>query len=216
MPNIVSSALKRPSSALRYAMQRYLGIKAADYRSWEQRGYDAPSPPFVKRACIRRNGLQGATWIETGTYRGDTTRFLADFASRVYSIEPEPTLFANAARRFKDFANVEIINGLSENVFPDLLPTLRGDVCFWLDGHFSAGVTHKGPQDTPILDELKSIGENLSNIGRAVVLVDDVRCLNPDLPEYSTYPSLDVVVDWCRRHDLSWHIEHDILVAKRR
>jgi hypothetical protein len=45
-------------------------------------------------------------------------------------------------------------------------------------------------------------------------MVDDVRCFNPELKEYSTYPALKSLVDWAEANRLGWHIEHDIFVAK--
>jgi len=185
-----------------------------DCLQWEERGYAAPSPHFIKQRCLLRNGFPSATWVETGTFLGQTTQLLAKHAAKVYSIEPEPKLFARAQKLFSSEKHVEILNGSSEVVFPDLLPRLRGNVNFWLDGHYSAGITFKGAQDTPILDELASISRNIDSFGKICVLVDDIRCFNPLLPEYSTYPSLDNLVVWATEHKLNWHIEHDIFIAK--
>lgn len=201
-------------SILRYSLPFRLAALLRDYVRWGRRRFAAPSPHFIKQACLIRNGIPGGVWVETGTFLGETTQLLAGLAPRVYSIEPEPALFARATKRFRDSHNVEIINGTSESVFPRLLPTINADVNFWLDGHYSAGITFKGEQDTPILDELRCIGENLAHFGKVCVLVDDIRCFNPQVDEYSGYPSLDVLVDWARAHGFHWHIEHDIFVAK--
>jgi hypothetical protein len=98
-------------------------------------------------------------------------------------------------------------------VFPVPLSRIRGDVNLWLDGHYSSGITFKGPQDTPIHKELDSISRNLDQFRKVCVLIDDIRCFNPRLPEYTTYPSLDMLVAWATKHKLDWHIEHDIFVA---
>jgi len=196
---------------------RQKSVKATgnnDWRDWADREFAAPSPHFVKQRVLLRNGLRDATWVETGTYMGDTTSVLSKVAKMVYSIEPGPTLFSKAEQRFSNTSNVKIMRGLSEDVFPKLLPTIGGDVCFWLDGHYSAGVTFKGPQDTPILDELTVIGRHITQMSKMVVMVDDVRCFDPTNPEYSAYPPVDVLVDWARKHNLTWHIEHDIFIAK--
>ena len=145
---------------------------------------------------------------------GDTTNVLSKVAKMVFSIEPEPELFSKAEQRFSNASNVKIIKGLSEDVFPQLLPTISGDICFWLDGHYSAGITFKGPQDTPVIDELTAIGENITTMSKIVVMVDDVRCFDPKNSEFSAYPSVDFLVDWARKHNLTWHIEHDIFIAK--
>ncbi|NMW22178.1 MAG: hypothetical protein HKK67_11225 [Chlorobiaceae bacterium] len=193
-----------------YRFFKFLG----DYAAWVTNKYSAPSPNFIKQACLIRNSIPNATWIETGTFLGQTTELLSKNASKVYSIEPEPTLFANAKKHFSGYKNVSILNGTSEDVFPGLLPKIKGDVNFWLDGHYSAGITFKGPQSTPIIDELRNISENLINFNKICILVDDVRCFNLNIPEFSAYPSIELLVDFARSHKLNWHIEHDIFIAK--
>lgn len=192
---------------------RAFSARFLDNSKWRKRDYAAPSPGYVKTRVLLRNSTPNATWVETGTFLGETTQMLALSARQVYSVEPEPTLFDRAVRKFAATLNVKILNGTSEKVFPQLLPTLSGPVNFWLDGHYSAGITYKGDRDTPVLEELAEIEANLSRFSRLCVLIDDVRCFNPSLAEYSTYPSLDVLVDWARRNKLLWHIEHDIFVA---
>jgi hypothetical protein len=133
----------------------------------------------------------------------------------VYSLEPEPALFANAKLLFKNWKNVEILNGTSEMILPALLSKIDGNVNFWLDGHYSAGSTFQGEQNTPIVDELKNITENLVHFNRVCLLIDDIRAFNPGQAGCEGYPSLDFLVDWARSNDFHWHIEHDIFVAKR-
>jgi hypothetical protein len=181
---------------------------------WVKSGYAAPSPHFIKQTVLLRNAIPSSTWVETGTYLGLTTKELSKHGSFVYSIEPEPTLYSNAADYFKSYPNIEILKGLSEEVFPLLLPKLSGDINFWLDGHYSAGISHKGPQDTPILEELAHISVNLNHFRNVCVMIDDIRCFNPELNEYSMYPSLNGLIDWANKNGLSWHIEHDIFVAR--
>ena len=204
----------RHSLGLRQNSVKDLHDKGDAYKEWADRQFAAPSPHFVKQEVLLRNGLRDATWVETGTYLGDTTSVLSKVARTVYSIEPEPALFSKAEQKFRNSSNVKIIPGLSEEVFPKLLPTLSGDICFWLDGHFSGGTTFKGPQETPILDELDAIAQNMAKMGKVVVLVDDIRLFGSTDPEFSAYPSIDFLVDWARKHDLSWHIEHDIFIAR--
>ena len=185
-----------------------------DCLNWSKRSYSAPSPHFIKQRCLLRNGYPDAIWIETGTFLGQTTRLLAKHGTYVYSIEPEPSLFASARIYFKNHNNVDIINGTSEEVLPNLLPQISGDVNFWLDGHFSEGFTFQGVQDTPILDELNCISRNFDKFRKICVLIDDIRCFNPGIPKYSCYPSLDTLVAWASEHNLVWHIEHDIFIAR--
>jgi hypothetical protein len=184
------------------------------FLKWGNRGFSAPAPQFVKQIVLKRNGISSATWVETGTYLGQTTEFLAQDALQVYSLEPEPTLFKNAYTYFQDKMNVEIIHGPSEEVFPELLKKLQGNVCFWLDGHYSGGGTFKGAFDTPILNELSMIANHLEQFNQVVVMIDDVRLFNGDVHANEFYPSLNKLVEWSNKHHLTWHIEHDIFVAK--
>jgi len=188
-------------------------ILTSDWSRWSARGFSAPSPDVVKRRRLLANGLPDATWIETGTYKGDTSALLSKVASKVYTLEPADGLFEKAQLRFKNNPVVEVIHGTSEDVFPRLLPDLTGDLVFWLDGHYSAGETYQGALETPIRVELKEISRSLPKWGRVVILVDDIRCFNPLNNQWAQYPSIDFLVDWAREHKLQWHIEHDIFVA---
>lgn len=189
--------------------------QAKEIAQWRERGFAAPSPTFIKRQVLARHNLPDATWIETGTFQGDTTAFLAERAKKVISIEPEPKLFEAARQRFAGQSRVEIRNGLSEVVLPEVLPTLGGNVCFWLDGHWSAGITHKGPLDTPIVEELQQISRHLKSWAAASVLVDDIRCFEPTNPEFRDYPDRNHLTHWAEENGLTWMIEQDIFIAKK-
>lgn len=174
--------------------------------------YELPCPSTIKNSVLKRNGSEGATWIETGTYLGETTLYLAKDAKRVITIEPSKELFESAKERFKNYENIQIFNGLSEDLLDGILSAVDGgNICFWLDGHFSFGNTFKGPKDTPILEELETIKKYLSKFDELTVFIDDVRSFQKD----SGYPPLDHLVEWARANNLRWHIEYDIFVAKK-
>lgn len=181
------------------------------HRRWKSRSYSSPLPPDAKRSVLKRYGGASATWIETGTYLGDTTAVLASWSDRVISIEPAPVLYSRAAHRFSAVPSVTIINGTSESTLPRILRDLSGSVSFWLDGHYSGGPTYEG--ECPLRAELAAIAEHLEHIDHPVLMIDDIRlCSDPAFPDY---PSLDELVDWSRANDLRWLIEHDIFVAFR-
>jgi hypothetical protein len=182
---------------------------------WVSGKYESPSPHFIKQGVLIRNASPNATWVETGTYLGSTTKKLQKMSARVISVEPQPEFYAYNLNKFRNASNVELHHGTSENVFPDLIPTLSGNLNFWLDGHFSGGNTFKGDSDTPILKELKLISQNLDRFNDVTVFVDDVRCFAPYKPEYRQYPEVDLLVEWSNSNGLTWTIEHDIFIAKR-
>jgi len=112
-----------------------------EFKLWKQRQYDAPSPSKIKHAVMQRNGIIDAQWVETGTYKGDTSLFLSQMSQKVFTIEPAEELFLNAKKRFENNVKIDVMHGVSEELMPILLPKLTGDICFWLDG----ALLHKSP-----------------------------------------------------------------------
>ena len=184
--------------------------------NWKKRGFNGHAPQYVKKEIFKKYGIPNAVWIETGTFLGDTTAFLTKISKKVYSIEPSAELFEKAQRRLKN-TNAEIINDISENVFPLLLPKIQfKQVNFWLDGHYSAGATFQGPKNCPVVEELASIQENLNSFDELVILIDDVRCFDEKNFDYPDYPSLDYLVDFCRKNNFYWMIEQDIFIMTKK
>jgi len=184
-------------------------------RSWKRGGYLDNAPQGIKESVFHKYGITNAAWVETGTYLGTTTKFLCRNFPHVYTIEPGLDLYQTACARFSGM-NVTLFNGVSENILPELLPTLSGNINFWLDGHYSAGVTFKGEKDCPVEDELSAIEKSLSNFDKLTILIDDVRCFLPSNSAYSAdYPSIDYLIDWARKLNMRWRIEHDIFIMQR-
>lgn len=193
--------------------RRKLQTEAKAVRKWAERSYSEQSPQFIKEALFLKYGIKNAVWVETGTYRGTTTKFLAEHFPAVHSLEPEPELYEQAVEKFTG-QNVNLYKGTSEEIMPDLLPKLQGNVNFWLDGHYSAGITYRGHQDCPVEDELEAISGNLSNFGKVLVMIDDVRCFLPENEELYGYPSIHRLIDWAQEHKFFWRIEHDIIIIR--
>lgn len=186
---------------------------------WALRDFSSPAPHHVKMRVLRRWGGSN-TWIETGTFLGHTSHSLAEFSSRVYTIEPDLRLYDQAKQVYKLIENITFINGLSEECLGELISNLsldeKADVSFWLDGHFSAGITFQGPTDTPIEVELDIIAKKIPILGSITIFVDDVRCFNPDNLEYKSYPDINFLVKWANKMNLFWTIELDIFIATNR
>ena len=183
-------------------------------KRWGKKNFLEHSPQMIKEFVFEKYGIDNAPWVETGTFHGKTTNFLKERYPHVYTIEPEIKLYKDALKRFIG-KNVTLYNDVSENVFPNLLKKLSGDVNFWLDGHYSEGITFKGDKDCPVEDELNIIEANLNNFNKITILIDDVRCFLPENSEYLDYPSIDYLVDWARRFNMSWRIEHDIFIMQK-
>ncbi|MFC2057349.1 hypothetical protein ACFLR6_00250 [Campylobacterota bacterium] len=193
-------------------LPKFLSNRIRNYReirAWGKQGYLDNAPQFVKQNIFLKYSLPNTQWIETGTYLGTTTEFLVDNFTKVYTIEPETTLYQRAIKKFTG-KNVELFNDVSESVFPTLLPKISGNCNFWLDGHYSAGITFQGEQNCPLEDELSAIELNLSNFDKIAILIDDVRHIYDD----AKYPSIDFIIDWARKNKFNWRIEQDILIMR--
>lgn len=180
---------------------------------WRSRGWSSPAPPQVKWSVLQRYAIPHASWIETGTYRGDTTKFLSSIAREVISIEPQPELADGARARLRNLSNVQVLTGTSEALFSEVVAGMTGPCCFWLDGHYSSGMTYKGSTDTPVAHELSVIGASAQRLGRIRVFVDDWRCFRPSSQEYADFPTKRQLVNWAEDSGLTWTVEHDIFVA---
>ncbi len=118
------------------------------------------------------------TFIETGTYLGNTTNNAASIFQEVHTIELSKNLYQAACERFKGFANVNVHLGNSSEVLKQILPSLKRKILFWLDAH-PCGGNSTGNSWEVIFDELEII--KINKIKNAVIMVDDVRIFGSSL-----------------------------------
>lgn len=173
---------------------------------------EALNPEFLKQL---KRFFDIDTFIETGTYLGDTCKVASTIFNQVHSIELDIQLYLNALNLFKNNNNVHIHHGNSKDVLPNILNKLHNKILFFLDAHWSEGITAKGPEITPILPELKIIKE--SKINDAVILVDDIRYFQENeiiQKEYNKsesifgYPTLDSL----KQHILDINKDYEIVI----
>jgi hypothetical protein len=165
---------------------------------------------------LTSHAIPQMTWIETGTYRGSTTRYLAKRYPKVISIEPSPIFYRYSSSRLKRLLNVELTFGRSEDVFENLLKSTTPEVNIWLDGHYSEGGTYLGDSISPILSELDIISKNLEAFSRIAIFVDDVRLFQKSPSDNSDYPPLNSLIVWCSVNSLRWEIQNDIFIITKR
>ena len=177
----------------------------------QNRGCKSPPPHFVKQSVLLRHNIQNCQWVETGTFYGSTTQFLAQICSHVHTIEPSPELCRIAQYNCSNYCNITFHLGTSEEKLDPIISLMNGNICFWLDGHYSSGNTFQGEQDSPIRHELKVISRHINKFDNVAILVDDIRLSHTDK---LNYPELNYYANWAQHNGLDWIIEHDIFVAK--
>ena len=119
------------------------------------------------RALIRQ--LEPAAIVETGTYLGTTTEFLAETGLPVFTIEADPHRYGFARARLWRRRNVTLLHDDSRAALRTLFDgPLRGFanhiLFFYLDAHWN--------DDLPLVEELDIV---FVRCPKAVVMVDDFR-----------------------------------------
>lgn len=184
----------------------YLGQTFA----WRIKGKPAPAPHPIKIQVILKYAqrLKINSLIETGTYLGETVLATKGYFQKIYSIELGRDLYTLARKTFRGDRNIEIIYGDSAKVLPEIIKKINKPYVFWLDAHYSGGITSKSLKETPIMQELKSILKN--KIRNHVILIDDARFFTGD-NDYPTFKEVKTFVkEFLPKHKIN--IENDIIM----
>jgi hypothetical protein len=174
-----------------------------------QHGFQLPLPAFVKRSVLKRNLLDYGldTLVETGTQYGDTPWLFRDELSEIWSIELSAELAELARRRFRKYPHIHVVQGDSSDRLPEIIPQLKTPTLFWLDGHYSSGVTARGILDCPIYAELRAVFSICRQ--RWVVMIDDARSFGAE----KDYPALEELENFVRGAlpEAGFTVEHDMI-----
>jgi hypothetical protein len=169
--------------------------------SWEKGGRCGP-PHIIKQQMILdfAKAFHTDTLIETGTYLGDMIYAMKDQFKDIYSIELSEELHNRAKAAFKAYHHIHLIAGDSAVALENVLTGITGRCLFWLDGHYSAGITALGNVRSPVRAELDAILRH--SIRDHVILIDDAACFDGN----DGYPTLfelhDSVVERFPDHEL--------------
>lgn len=160
-----------------------------------RRGLSSKPSHFSKEHMIKKYAKKHSctALIETGTYKCDmivATRKRFEYIASVEVMEP---LYLEAQKKVQKYTNVHLYLGDSQKRLGTMIAecmqtNLDYKIIFWLDGHYSGGVTGKGEKDTPIVEEIEEIYK--SGIASFVLCIDDARCFTHE-GEFIDYPTLE-------------------------
>ena len=205
--NTVAGVIRRHAPSLYGALRETRDRNA--YKKWVQSGRGTPLPYLIKPMAVKEYAEKhGPTvFLESGTYLGHMVYSVRDTFTRIYSIELDPVLHSWARKRFANYGHISILQGDSGAVLSGILDQIDEPCIFWLDGHYSGGVTARGVKDTPIAEELNHIFNH--RIDDHVILIDDARKFNGE----DDYPTLDSLRDYVaeKSPDYSFEVRHDII-----
>ena len=150
-----------------------------------------------------KNRFNPKIFIETGTYHGNMVNAMKDRFEKIYSIELGDELYEAAKKRFANNKHIEIIHGDSGKELSRLLGRISEPALFWLDAHYSGGITARGSIDTPIERELQVIMQH--PIKEHVILIDDARHFTGT----NNYPTKTMIENIAQEHNRSFEMKDD-------
>lgn len=110
--------------------------------------------------------------VETGTYKGYSTKEFAKMVENVYTIESNKKFYSIYGKNLKGIKNIQRFLGSSPKVMHKILPKLEGKTLFFLDAHLG--------NYWPILDELEEISK-IKTLSDSVIVIHDFYVPGTDL-----------------------------------
>jgi hypothetical protein len=144
---------------------------------------------FLKQTA-RVNKLR--TFVETGTYDGETALAMLDVVDTVYTIELGDKQFDAAIARLVEHPEVRALYGDSAKLLPVVLDRLFAPALIWLDAHPGEPGTAGTYGETPLRAELHAIFDE-HQTEKHVVMIDDARLLGE--PGWPTLDEVRAITD---------------------
>lgn len=122
----------------------------------------------------KRKAVDINAFIETGTYKGHSSREAAKMFDRVITIELSSELYNEAKELSKEYSNINFHNGDTVELLPGILENIEpGCFFFFLDAHQSGSDTTNNGENVPLLKELSIILDYIKS--NSIIVIDDLR-----------------------------------------
>ncbi|HQI24793.1 MAG TPA: hypothetical protein PLV15_08115 [Smithella sp.] len=177
---------------------------------WKLKGRPVPAPHAVKQAIVKEYEAKYRlpVFIETGTYMGEMIDAVLNLFPKIISIEFDLKLAQRAKNKYSSMRHVTILQGDSGTLLPELLSGIKEPCLFWLDAHYSGGVTGQADSETPIVKEIKAILEHPCS--NHVILIDDAR----EFTGNNNYPTLEELRQLLKDSRNDWRMKVDADVIR--
>ena len=144
-----------------------------------------------------KNWFEADTFIETGTFGGETLANAVSIFDTIHSVELSHEFYDRACNRYAHNKNIRLHYGNSPSVLTFVLPCVSKNPIIWLDAHYCGIGTARGSSDSPILQEL----EVLKSKPESIILIDDLRGFY-----HENWPSLKTVTQALKAINSTYHI----------
>ena len=180
-----------------------------DYWRWLKNGMPVPPPHGIKQGVVKKYArtYNCRLFFETGTYLGDMIQVVKDDFKHIYSVELSEQLYRQAQLRFKKDHHITLLQGDSGKVIQKSLKQIQEPCLFWLDAHYSGGITAEGDKLSPVMEEVIIILTH--SVKKHVILIDDAR----EFTGRDGYPELSELKEKVAmlRPELIFTVEKDII-----
>ena len=152
------------------------------------------------------------SFIETGTYQGNTAAWAARNFDNVYTIEFAEEIYNKTKLLHEHLTKVQFMFGDSREVLSRILPD-AGRSVIWLDAHWCSLGSYGENDQCPLLKEIEIINTFDKD---HFILIDDARLFlsPPPLPNLITdYPNINQLVNLLNSGNRKIYIYEDVIFA---
>ena len=132
-------------------------------------------------------------FVETGTFEGLTTKIMGPYFEQVHTIELSPEYVNQAKENLKNLPNVQVHQGDSGTLLPQIAKALDAPALFFIDAHYNPS-TGAGLEKEPIFEELNAI---FTSPYPHRVIIDDMSHFKHADPGFPTYAAL---LNYVKKH----------------
>ncbi|TRX55612.1 hypothetical protein FNH22_18475 [Fulvivirga sp. M361] len=157
--------------------------------------------PPEEAVVLVKNSFDVKTFVETGTYKGETTLWAANNFDKVLTIEFSSEIFETTSKKLSTQENIDALYGDSRVLLRKIIDEQTEPYLFWLDAHWSDGITYGEEDQCPLMEELGIIrSSKFTNF----LFIDDARLFlsPPPLPNViHYYPTISEIIGELDNYD---------------
>ena len=171
--------------------------------------------PPENLVLLIKDNYKISTFVETGTFKGNTARWAAKHFNQIITIENSQEYYNELINTKIKNENIEFLYGDSRLHLETIINKVQEPAIFWLDSHWCGGSSFGENDQCPLLKELSII--NSSNFDH-FILIDDARLFlsPPPCPnDLSYWPTILTICELLseNNHNRYVVIFEDVIIA---
>lgn len=153
-------------------------------------------------------------FVETGTFRGKTSRWAAGIFRNVITIENSRELFESSKETLAKYKNIQQLFGSSPLQLNKVISEIKEPSLFWLDAHWCGGGTYGEDDPCPLLDEIRIVKQSGYD---HILIIDDARFFlkpPPKPQDPDLWPGLREILELLNKDEKYFtFISEDVIVS---